>query len=111
MWIQQLEKLAQDKVQVMQMNFSERQALSAQRVVGFEEPPLRLAVETLEAELIARHEWHALSWLQTLDNVVLPTSLLQSCDWQLQKRNQQAEPVFVGLVAMKCRWLLMEIQE
>lgn len=110
-WIQRLEALAQDKVKVEQMTFSARQPLSDQRVVGWGTIPLRIMVETLEAEVVARHEWHALSWLQTMDREVLPTALLQSCDWQLQEGNQPATPSFVGLIAMKCRWLIMEMEE
>lgn len=113
-WLHGIEQLSQKYVQTVsheRFSFSERQVLPSDRVVGWSNLPFQLRGETLQVEAIARHEWHTLRWLNDMNDRVLPTGLLQSCDWQLLETPVDQPPLFSGRIRVACRWLLLEIQE
>ena len=106
-WLEKLEQLPRDSVTPTSFSFSERQALSPSRVAGWGNIPFKIETETFQAEVIAKHEWHGLLWLQIMDRLVFPTALLQSCDWKLKTDGD----ITHGLIHIKCRWLILEIKE
>jgi hypothetical protein len=96
----------------MKLQFSARQALTPEQIANWQHVPLNVSVETLQIEAIARHEWHGLAWIQRVDQEVIPTGLLQSCEWHKREEQEVLIPnTKEGSMRFICRWLVMEITE
>jgi len=107
-WLKEIENRQHTGISQMSLQFSSREALAPETVIGLNIPPLTVRVERLQVKAVARHEWHALNWVRLLDQQLLPTSLLQSSEWQLLAENDGHKE---GMVALTCTWILMEMTE